>query len=101
MGSARTIQVNVRMIAATHRDLAAMIREKEFREDLFYRFNVFPIEIPPLRERREDISLLVHFSCRGFPAVCKSTSVYLKRSPWRPWLMRRLAGKYSRTREIY
>ena len=61
LGSARTIQVNVRMIAATHRDLAAMIREQEFREDLFYRFNVFPIEIPPLRERREDIPLLVHF----------------------------------------
>jgi formate hydrogenlyase transcriptional activator len=50
------------MIAATHRDLAAMIREQEFREDLFYRFNVFPIEIPPLRERREDILPLVnHF----------------------------------------
>jgi formate hydrogenlyase transcriptional activator len=62
LGSARTIQVNVRMIAATHRDLAAMIREQEFREDLFYRFNVFPIEIPPLRERREDIpSLVNHF----------------------------------------
>jgi formate hydrogenlyase transcriptional activator len=62
LGSARTIQVNVRMIAATHRDLAAMIREQEFREDLFYRFNVFPIEIPPLRERREDILPLVnHF----------------------------------------
>jgi formate hydrogenlyase transcriptional activator len=62
LGSARTIQVNVRMIAATHRDLTAMICEQEFREDLFYRFNVFPIEIPPLRERREDIpSLVNHF----------------------------------------
>src|ERR1700722_7019685 len=62
LGRARTIQVNVRMIAATHRDLATMIREHEFREDLFYRFNVFPIEIPPLRERREDILPLVnHF----------------------------------------
>jgi formate hydrogenlyase transcriptional activator len=66
LGSARTIQVNVRMIAATHRDLSAMIREQEFREDLFYRFNVFPIEIPPLRERREDIPLLVHFFVSRF-----------------------------------
>jgi formate hydrogenlyase transcriptional activator len=61
LGSARTIQVNVRMIAATHRDLPAMIAEGTFRQDLFYRFNVFPIEIPALRERREDIPLLVHF----------------------------------------
>jgi formate hydrogenlyase transcriptional activator len=61
LGSAATIQVNVRMIAATHRDLRAMIQEEKFREDLFYRFNVFPIEIPPLRERREDIPLLVNY----------------------------------------
>ena len=61
LGSARTIQVNVRMIAATHRDLPTMIREGKFREDLFYRLNVFPIEIPPLRERREDIPLLVNY----------------------------------------
>jgi formate hydrogenlyase transcriptional activator len=62
LGSSKTIRVNVRMITATHRDLPAMIREQEFREDLFYRFNVFPIEIPPLRERREDILPLVnHF----------------------------------------
>jgi transcriptional regulator with GAF, ATPase, and Fis domain len=61
LGSARTIQVDVRMIAATHRDLSAMIREAKFREDLFYRFNVFPIEIPPLRERREDIPLLANY----------------------------------------
>lgn len=61
LGNSRTIHVNVRLIAATHRDLRAMIREEEFREDLFYRFNVFPIEIPPLRERREDIPLLVNY----------------------------------------
>src|SRR5208283_3454217 len=61
LGSTRTIQVNVRLIAATHRDLRAMIQEEKFREDLFYRFNVFPIEIPPLRERREDIPLLVSY----------------------------------------
>ncbi len=61
LGSAKTIQVDVRIVAATHRDLPTMIREEKFREDLFYRFNVFPIEIPPLRERREDIPLLVNY----------------------------------------
>jgi formate hydrogenlyase transcriptional activator len=61
LGSTRTIQVDVRIVAATHRDLSAMIREEKFREDLFYRFNVFPIEIPPLRQRREDIPLLVNY----------------------------------------
>jgi DNA-binding NtrC family response regulator len=61
LGSVKTIHVNVRIIAATHQDLAAMIREGKFREDLFYRLNVFPIEIPPLRERRDDIPLLVNY----------------------------------------
>lgn len=61
LGSAKTIHVDVRLIAATHRDLPTMIRNNQFREDLFYRLNVFPIEIPALRERREDIPLLVHY----------------------------------------
>jgi len=68
LGSAATIKVNVRMIAATHRDLRSMIQDEKFREDLFYRFNVFPIEIPPLRERREDIPLLVNFFVSKFAA---------------------------------
>jgi formate hydrogenlyase transcriptional activator len=61
LGSTKTVKVDIRLIAATHRDLEGMIRNNQFREDLFYRLRVFPIEIPPLRERREDIQLLVHF----------------------------------------
>ncbi len=61
LGSTKTIRVDVRLIAATHRNLQEMIRNNQFREDLFYRLNVFPIEIPPLRDRREDIPLLVHY----------------------------------------
>ena len=62
LGSTRTQKVDVRIVAATHRDLEGMILEKQFRSDLYYRLNVFPIQVPPLRERPEDIPLLVqHF----------------------------------------
>jgi formate hydrogenlyase transcriptional activator len=61
LGSNKTIHLDVRLIAATHRDLSLMIGNNQFREDLFYRLNVFPIEIPPLRERRKDFLLLLHY----------------------------------------
>jgi formate hydrogenlyase transcriptional activator len=60
LGSTRTQKVDVRMVAATHRDLEGMILDKQFRSDLYYRLNVFPIRVPPLRERPDDIPLLVH-----------------------------------------
>jgi formate hydrogenlyase transcriptional activator len=61
LGSNRTQQVDVRLVAATNRDLEKMMENREFRSDLYYRLNVFPIRIPPLRERPEDIPLLVRY----------------------------------------
>jgi len=61
LGSTRTVKVNVRLIAATNRDLAMRVAAHEFRSDLFYRINVFPVRVPPLRDRRADIPMLVRY----------------------------------------
>ncbi len=66
LGSTKPLQVNVRIIAATNRDIEQEVKNGKFRPDLFYRLNVFPIRIPPLRERREDIALLVRAVAREF-----------------------------------
>jgi formate hydrogenlyase transcriptional activator len=68
LGGAATIHTDVRVICATHRNLVEMVDERQFRADLFYRFSVFPIELPPLRDRREDIRLLVHHFAMDYAA---------------------------------
>jgi formate hydrogenlyase transcriptional activator len=71
LGSSRTQRVDARLVAATNRDLAKMSAENSFRSDLFYRLNVFPITIPPLRERPEDIPILMRFFASKFATRMK------------------------------
>ena len=71
LGSTKTIRVNVRLIAATNRDLRAMVEAKQFRSDLYYRLNVFPVTVPPLRERREDIPTLVRYFTQHYAGRMK------------------------------
>jgi nitrogen regulation protein NR(I) len=90
VGGAETISVDVRIIAATHRNLEAMIREGKFREDLFHRVNVVCLQLPPLRERREDIPILVQHFLRKYaadfgiesPAIAADALALLQADSW-------------------
>jgi transcriptional regulator with GAF, ATPase, and Fis domain len=104
VGGNQPIRVNVRVVAATNRDLETAIAAGTFRSDLFYRLNVFPIEIPPLRERREDIPLLVeyfiaHFARKegkSFRGINKKTLELLMSYPW-PGNIRELQNVVERS----
>jgi len=104
VGGNQSIRANARVIAATNRDLEAAIVEGKFRSDLFYRLNVFPIEIPPLRERREDIPLLVEYfidryarkAGKNFQAVSKKSLDLLQSYPW-PGNIRELQNVIERS----
>jgi formate hydrogenlyase transcriptional activator len=77
LGSNRTQRVDVRVVAATNRDLARLVADREFRSDLYYRLNVFPIQIPSLRERREDVPLLVRYFVQNFSRRLNKTVEYV------------------------
>jgi transcriptional regulator with GAF, ATPase, and Fis domain len=90
LGGAAPVKVDVRVIAATNRDPRQMVRERAFREDLYFRLNVFPVHLPPLRQRRDDIPLLVHFLVerfarrigKHFAGVAKSALQRLQEYTW-------------------
>ena len=78
VGGSRTIKVDVRIIASTNKNLEKMVQEGTFREDLFYRLNVFTLHLPPLRERKEDIPLLVDYFLQNAPKKVEISSVALQ-----------------------
>lgn len=90
VGGTKPVTVDVRLIAATNRDLTKAVAEGKFRQDLFYRLNVFPVQLPPLRERSEDIPLLVHYFTARFAtkigrAISRVPKVVMERLVTYPW----------------
>jgi formate hydrogenlyase transcriptional activator len=104
LGSNRTIKVDLRLIAATNRDLTQSMAQREFRTDLFYRLSVFPVRVPPLRDRREDIPVLIRYFVRKFAArmgrhietIPKETMKILAAWPW-PGNIRELENLMERS----
>lgn len=107
LGGSVSIPIDVRYIAATNCDLVGKIEDKTFRSDLFYRLNVFPITVPPLRERPEDIPLLSRFFIRKFAkemnrhitGIPSDTLALMTRLPW-PGNIRELENVMERGRHL-
>ena len=99
LGSARTVDVDVRVVAATNRDLAEEVRQNRFRDDLYYRLNVFPITLPSLRERRDDIPLLAQHLANRFARVMHKPIKPLSDTVARALAAIRLAGQCPRARK--
>jgi formate hydrogenlyase transcriptional activator len=103
VGSTRTTRVDVRVVVATHRDLRQMVRDREFREDLYYRLNTFPVSLPPLRERKADIPEFVRYFVQQFAdsmdkiidTIPEDTMQALVRYPW-PGNIRELQNYIAR-----
>lgn len=103
VGSMRTTRVDVRVVTATNRDLRQMVRDREFREDLYYRLNIFPISLPPLRERKADIPEFVRYFVKHYAdsmdktidAIPEETMRSLVRHPW-PGNIRELQSYVAR-----
>jgi two-component system response regulator AtoC len=92
LGGTKTISVDVRVVAATHRDLEAMVERQQFRLDLFYRLNVVPLWLPPLRARREDVDVLVHHFCRTLGAANGKPNITIDRDAVRALRSQRWPG---------
>ncbi len=102
VGGTEPIEVDVRIVAATHQDMEKQVKEKKFREDLYYRLNVIPIFLPPLRDRPEDIPVLVSHFCMKFarpgqkpPALSPEALLVLQKAPW-PGNVRQLENAIER-----
>ncbi|MEB4589755.1 sigma-54 dependent transcriptional regulator [Candidatus Thiothrix sp. Deng01] len=100
LGESRPRQLNVRVFAATHRDLYAMAQTGDFRPDLFYRLNIVPVELPPLRERREDIDLLMKHFLRQFAAQHKLPAATLGKDARQHLLRHRWDGNVRELRNL-
>ena len=96
VGSTETIPVDVRVISATNKNLEEMVEDGEFREDLYYRLNVFPLYIPPLRKRKEDMEAIVLYLLNKYDSFLRQTGYFRRSTSCRIATKKRLAGEYTR-----